>query len=273
MNAKLLTLLLVLSTSWAMAANLPFYELSSDNFDEDFNAIDENHLKAFDPQNGGVGVDSVRNYLHNLVNLGGYKDYLPAPTMCVDRKDKDSLYLEVEGEFPTYYFSYFRAQSGAHETTLSNNSNFAALMEHDLYFNLLAIYGTFDHTRSNVYIIIIDKDLFFCDSTRYEMERSSAVLPLNPSKELPAALECTSFPNPTAAYTRLSFELEKAQRVSLALVDPATGSIIARRIEEQYLLEGLHQYDLDLQALPTGRYLLLLQTPHRQQTIPIVKIR
>jgi len=277
MNTRLLTLFFVFCTYFQITAALPFYELSAENFQNDFNAIDEEHLETFTEGHNGIGLVSVRNYLEGLAGIDPSGSYLSAPTMCITAEFKNTLSIEVEGDFETFHFSYFKAQDGTYQSRQISSNNFEVPLEHGWQRNILTIYGSSRDNRSNLYIIIIDKDLFRCDDT-CNGTRGSSLIQIDgftyPGERITktAIKQFSSFPNPTSNKTTLSFQLNKAQKVALEIIHPSTGRVIARKLEDQYLLEGQYEYDFDLQTIPAGVYLFVLKTAYNVQSIPIVKI-
>lgn len=275
MNAKLLAALFVLCSFPVLAAIMPSYELSAENFNGDFDAIAEADLSIFDMATGGVGIGAVRTYLENLVFDGGFLgDYKDAPTMCLEKKTADSLFVNAEGEFHNYHFSFFRASDGYNQITKSETEDFAAYMPHDIFFNLLTIYGYNSDGRSNLFIIIIEKDFFTCDLTHYQYEdlRDRNMAALGQAENV-MEFEYSFFPNPTANHADLTFYLEEVQNVSLDLISPSSGAIIHRRLNDQYLPRGNYQHHFDMQRLSPGLYFLVLKTKYRRQSIPIIKIK
>lgn len=81
-------------------------------------------------------------------------------------------------------------------------------------------------------------------------------------------LSCS--PNPAKESAALSFSLNKAQTVSIAIVD-VLGRTIARPLEKEQLPAGEHTVNIDFRTLPSGTYHCRLVTEYGQtQTITII---
>jgi len=79
-----------------------------------------------------------------------------------------------------------------------------------------------------------------------------------PSLPLSSAL-LTSFPNPCNGQTMIHFTLPTASLAELQVLD-LTGRQVAEVFATQSLPRGDHQFNADLNGLPTGEYLLKLKT-------------
>ena len=273
MNVKLLTLFFLLCTSYQATAALSAYNISNNNFNGVFDEIAARHQDDFELDGQGIGVGQVRNYLLSLLKGGPSDDNIEAPSMCIEKNHENTLFINVDGESEAFHFSYLKFSDAFNQSIPNSTNEFSVTIENGWQSSLLALYVTSNGIRSGLYIIIIDKDLAFCNSV---CEGSREVVPRyrddsnDPAKADKISLQ--SFPNPTIEQTQLTFQLEKAQNVSLQIVSLSTGRIIARKLENQYFPEGKHQYDIDMQAFPAGRYLLILRTENQRQSIPIVKI-
>lgn len=281
MKTKLLAVLFVLCSSSVFAGQMHTYVLTDGNFENELtNIVNNTHLNAFFENTGGVGYGVVESYLKSLVFEGMYANIdMEAPIMCFPTLDKDFVSVEVTGEYDTYHFSYFRAEDGHNVPITSSSPEFdAPMVDVDVFFNLMTVYGTTSDGRSSVYVIIIEKDFFTCDKTHYQFEgggddgdrRGGKNLRMNqyqPTMEM----AFNSYPNPVTRNAQLSFRLEQAAQLTLDILHPVTGEVIARKMENQYFLKGKHLFDFDLQSLPDGTYLLVLSTQHRSLSKLIVK--
>lgn len=85
----------------------------------------------------------------------------------------------------------------------------------------------------------------------------------------PATLSLRVEPNPSAARTRVWFDLPQQSHVSLKLYD-AAGTVRAV-LKEGFLPAGRHELDIDATTLPRGVYLLRLDAGGRSASVKFVR--
>jgi len=141
-------------------------------------------------------------------------------------------------------------------------------LEHGIKFNIITGYGVSGATRSNLSIIIVDKDIF-SNTTRI---RSSSSSESTDFSRLASNQKLSSVPNPTFGTTSFTFILDRTQKVSLEVIEALSGTTVARKLDEQYLMEGEHQYEFDLQMFPAGIYYLMLKTEQTIKSIRVIKL-
>ena len=252
----------------SIATSLPYYELSLNNFDVEFENIDPEHLEYFDQGSGLITIDSAKNYLKSLLMIDASPITLDAPKMCVERSDNDIMAgLALDGNFDVFRLSNFNIHDGSHESYETDSNELDIVLKNGIRLNIFTVYGISEGNRSNLYIIIIDKDLFYCDGSRYTFRQ-----PDDWTTRKVRSLNIGCAPNPAFNKTTFSFQLQYDQQVSLELIDSYTGSIMAQTLESNYLQKGDHQVGIDLEMLQPGVYHLVLKANRNILSIPFIKL-
>jgi hypothetical protein len=88
--------------------------------------------------------------------------------------------------------------------------------------------------------------------------------PLNPVNPL------MIYPNPVSSIATVQFNSEIAGRAELTLFNQIGGEVFSRIIETN---QGMNRYTLDVNTLPSGLYLLKIQSGGMVSTIPVNVIR
>jgi hypothetical protein len=86
------------------------------------------------------------------------------------------------------------------------------------------------------------------------------------------ASEPRVYPNPAQASALLEFELAEASDVSIQLLEPSSGRVLATPFSAQALQPGVHRADLAIANLPGGIYLWRLETRAGSASGKMVKL-
>lgn len=263
---KLLILSIIFFSYIQSTAQVFYHEVSLTNFEEDFEAVEQSLITLNEDPEVNINIVTVHDYLKLLLENNNISSFLPIPQMCINSSHENLVSLRFEGKFDFFQFSHLKLDSPFNPFKDSTNAGIYPIdLVDGIGLNLFTLYGKTGSIHSNLSIIIIDKDLSFCEAevdprTSTKIEQDTIIDNL------------TSLPNPALNHTRVSFHLKQAQQVSLELIDPASGRIIARKLDRQYLPSGTHQYIFDFQTVPKGMYYFILKTEKEQQSIAVIKI-
>ncbi len=262
---KLLILSIIFFSYIQSTAQVFYHELSISNFEEDFVAVGQHLATLNEEPDVDINIGIVKHHLRYLLDDTNEPfPFRSAPQMCINSSHENLVSLIFHGEFELFHFNHFKLNTYNELKDSTNAGLYSLELVEGVGLNLFALYGRSGSIRSNLSIIIIDKDLSFCGAngfrTSTKIEQDTIIDNL------------TSLPNPALNHTRVSFHLKQAQQVSLELIDPASGRIIARKLDRQYLPSGTHQYVFDFQAIPKGAYYFILKTEKEQQSIAVIKI-
>ncbi|MEO6039929.1 MAG: T9SS type A sorting domain-containing protein, partial [Saprospiraceae bacterium] len=91
---------------------------------------------------------------------------------------------------------------------------------------------------------------------------------VNTNEQNAAALQLSASPNPATDAVRVTFSTETAASVRLSLSNLLGQTLQTRTVESA---SGANSFDLNLQGLPTGTYLVRIQTGQQEAVLKVVK--
>ncbi|MFC0181850.1 T9SS type A sorting domain-containing protein [Pseudarcicella hirudinis] len=77
-----------------------------------------------------------------------------------------------------------------------------------------------------------------------------------------------AFPNPTSGRLEIKFFAKKAQTAAFTLTDMQGKKMISKELVSK---EGVNSYEFDIKNIPSGTYLIHLQSDNNQETFKIFK--
>lgn len=83
-------------------------------------------------------------------------------------------------------------------------------------------------------------------------------------------LRLAAYPNPFEQTTTIQFDLPKAGRINLYVVD-LQGKVVGRLLENSQQAAGRHEFEWKPEALPSGMYTPILQTDQERTSSRIIK--
>ncbi len=237
---------------------------------------------------GNFGL-CVRETLDGGYAIAGYSEWMLGwnSTMYLIRTDSagDSLWTRRVGDVYSKAFSLQPSDDGGfvlcgvlvyHGVYIVKTDGFGNMLWSNIYFNAVENIGySIKKTRDNGYIITgrayidslqnTDLVLIKIDSAGNEVGNQSSPQP---------PLEFTlhpPYPNPFNPSTAISFKLQAASRIKLAVYD-ITGKEVARLAEGIYPA-GAHRRAFDATGLSSGIYFARLQAGDFTQTKKIVLVK
>ena len=77
-----------------------------------------------------------------------------------------------------------------------------------------------------------------------------------------------NYPNPVSTNTKIPFTLETSGQVLIQIY--STSGKMIKNLMDQYLTEGIHEVEVNLQSVPAGTYLYKIQVGEHIETLPMV---
>jgi len=185
------------------------------------------------PSNGNIYVSSGGGVLESTDNGASFFLKAPNPWVALNIREFE---ITPAGEFYFYGLYGVYTSTDAVEWTAINDG--------------LPAVTLYDMDISNDHIYVVAGDQIY---RRQIEEGSSGVFNIHIVN-----IETSVFPNPSKGYFHLDFTTVKHEKVSIAIMD-MTGSIIHTE-EPGILSEGNHQIPIQLNNLPTGIYIVTVQS-------------